>query len=252
MAFELKYYNQNEVWNNYLTNVNEIARAKEILGYIPDDAKKILDIGCGNGIITNMIDKEQVIGMDFAIIPLKNIKKYAVCASIDSLPFRDNALDLVLMTEVLEHLNDEVYKKAIQEINRMKPKYLLISIPFDENLEESLCQCSSCRWLFNSSHHYRKFVEKWYLKEFPEYRPQFIKFTSKRIPQNRHLLKLGHFCGVYSYYLYAVCPKCGNKPTSPNILLRYTLGGLNKIDVLVKKVFNIQKPYHQVVLLERN
>lgn len=251
MDFELKYYNQNEVWNNYVNNSKEIRRAEEILRYIPGDVSSILDIGCGNGIVTNMINKECVIGMDFAITPLKNVKKSAVCGSIHSLPFKENMLDLILMTEVLEHLNDKIYKKAIKEINRLKPKYLMISVPFDENLEEGLCKCGSCGTLFNVAHHYRSFNEKWYSNEFPDYKVQFANYSSHITPQNRYILKLMHFCGAYNGFQYAVCPECGNKPVAPQVLLKYTLTGINYIDKAVKKVFRIQKPYHQVILLKR-
>ena len=60
MDLELKYYNQKGVWDAYSKNINEIARAREVVSCIPDEAKTVLDIGCGSRIVTNMINKEFV------------------------------------------------------------------------------------------------------------------------------------------------------------------------------------------------
>lgn len=252
MDLELKYYNQQEVWDNYSNNTHEIARAKEIVSYLPDEVKSVLDIGCGNGIITNMIDRELVLGMDFASVPLKNVKRNAICASIDLLPLKKNKFDLILMTEVLEHLSNQIYTKAIQEINRLKAKYLLISVPFGEDLEVNQCKCGLCGFVFNTSHHYRKFDEHWYAKEFPDYDVQLVKYTTNKIPPNLHIVQLKHYCGVYSDYKNASCPKCGGRPISPRTILKYTLGGLRLLDIKIKHLLQIQKPYHQIVLLIRN
>lgn len=184
MDLELKYYNQKGVWDAYSKNINEIARAREVVSCIPDEAKTVLDIGCGNGIVTNMINKEFVLGMDFAIIPLKNVKKSAICASINSIPLKENKFNLIIMTEVLEHLSDQIYIKAIHEINRLKAKYLLITVPFKENLDADQCKCVSCGFIFNASHHYRRFSEEWYVEKFPDYNVQFVKYTSLKIPKN--------------------------------------------------------------------
>ena len=251
MDLELKYYNQQDVWDNYYENANETARAKEIVSYLPDEVKFILDIGCGNGIITNMIDKEFVLGMDFASVPLKNVKKNAICASINSLPLRENKFDLIITTEVLEHLSDQIYTKAVQEINRLKAKYLLITVPFEENLEVNQCKCSSCGFTFNAVHHYRKFDEQWYTKEFPDYEIQFVKYTTYKIPPNLRIVQLKHHCGVYSGYKNASCPKCGGRPISSRTYLRYMFGGLSLLDNKIKSLLRMQKPYHQIVLLVR-
>lgn len=251
MDLELKYYNQKEVWDAYSKNINEIARAREVVSCIPDDVKTVLDIGCGNGIVTNMINKEFVLGMDFAIIPLKNVKKNAICASINSIPLKEHKFNLIIMTEVLEHLSDQIYIKAIQEINRIKAKYLLITVPFEENLEADQCKCGSCGFIFNASHHYRRFNEGWYDESFPNYDVQFVKYASYKIPENPYLIQLKHHCKVYLGFKNGSCPNCGGRPISPRTFPRYVIGGLTLFDSMLKRLLQIQKPYHQIVLLTR-
>ena len=166
---ELKYYDQKDVWKKYDNNITEIKRAKKVITLIPDDVKSVLDIGCGNGIVTDMIEKPFVVGLDFAKIPLAQVKTDVIRASIDRLAIKSKKFDLVVLTEVLEHLDDETYIKAIKEIKRLKVNYLLVTVPFNENVELGLCKCSVCGNLFNASYHYRKFDNSWFNKEFLEY-----------------------------------------------------------------------------------
>jgi len=48
-------------------------------------------------------------------------------ASAYELPYKDNSFDLVICTEVLEHLEEPT--KAFKEMLRVSKKYLIISVP---------------------------------------------------------------------------------------------------------------------------
>lgn len=248
---ELEYYNQKEVWKGYDNNIREIDRAKKTIDLIPDDVKSVLDIGCGNGVVTNMIRKPFVVGLDFAKIPLSQVKTSVIQASLDKLPIKSKKFDLIILTEVLEHLDDEIYIKAIEEIKRLKANYLLITVPFNENTELELCKCGICGNLFNASHHYRKFDNSWFNKEFPDYKLEKIEYATYSTPPNEKLYALRHKFGVYAYSDVAVCNKCGNHPTHPNRLLRYMFSGLNLLDSNTKRFLKIKRPYHQMVLLKQ-
>ena len=248
---ERKYYDQKEVWENYDDNITQINRAKETINLIPEDVKSVLDIGCGNGIVTNMIEKPFVVGLDFAKIPLTQVETNAVQASIDRLPTKSKTFDLIILTEVLEHLDDEIYIKAIEEIKRLKGNYILITVPFDENVELGLCKCSVCGNLFHGSHHYRRFDNSWFNEEFPEYSMEKIKYASYSIPPNEKLDNIKYKFGVHTYSEVAVCNRCGNRPIRPNRILKRTFDGLNILSIVIKMFLKIRRPYHQMVLLKR-
>jgi len=248
---ELKYYNQKEVWEKYNNNIAEVERAKRTINLIPHDVMSVLDIGCGNGIITNMIKKPFVVGLDFAKVPLAQVRTHVILASCDKLPIKSEKFDLIVLTEVLEHLDDETYVATIEEIRRLKPKYLLITVPFEENIELHLCKCSVCGNLFHMSHHYRKFDDSWFYKDFPEFDLVKIEYTTYYTPRSEKLILLKQKFGVYSYSDVAVCNKCGGHSQRPNLILRYILDGLILIDIITKKIFKIKRPYHQIVLLKR-
>lgn len=102
----------------------------------PIKPKKILDVGCGEG-FTLIKLKHAKIGEDYEGIdhsddalsigkklnPKLDIKK----GNVYMLPYKDNSFDLLICTEVLEHLKDP--EKALLEILRVTNKYAVLSVP---------------------------------------------------------------------------------------------------------------------------
>lgn len=97
---------------------------------------RILDVGCGEGYTLEKLRRNRIgdylegieylqeaIDLGKALRPEIKIKK----GSIYELPYKDNSFDMVLCTEVLEHLEDP--RKGLKEILRVTSKYCLISVP---------------------------------------------------------------------------------------------------------------------------
>lgn len=98
--------------------------------------KTILDAGCGEGftmtLLSNAGIRAALTGIDFSddaitlarkTAPTLNISK----ASIYALPFAQSSFDMVICSEVLEHLDNP--DNAIAEIMRVSKKYVLVSVP---------------------------------------------------------------------------------------------------------------------------
>jgi 2-polyprenyl-3-methyl-5-hydroxy-6-metoxy-1,4-benzoquinol methylase len=87
---------------------------KEMLRYLPKDAKKVLDVGCGNGCFAEVIKNQnsaEVWGIELmeqeANLAKQVLDKVFIgpCENfIDSLP--DNYFDVIYFNDVLEHLVD--------------------------------------------------------------------------------------------------------------------------------------------------
>lgn len=119
---------QQMLLNNYYKEFFRMLMGKKI--------DSVLDAGAGEGITLRKI-KDKEIGkkhegieyMDEAIEigkkvnPDITIKK----GNIYDLPYKDETFDLVICTEVLEHLDEP--KKALQELRRVSKKYLILSVP---------------------------------------------------------------------------------------------------------------------------
>jgi len=99
----------------------------------------ILEIGCGSGDLLKRISGEikgkMIIGLDFsktAIMKAKSVNRLRenvilMVGDATKLPFRLNAFDLLIASEVLEHLAGLDKKRCIYEVNRvLKTKGLFI------------------------------------------------------------------------------------------------------------------------------
>lgn len=96
----------------------------------------VLDVGCGEGFTLKQFEDKKIgknlVGVDnlrTAISIGKKIHPNLDLSKGDvyNLEFADSSFDLVLCTEVLEHLEDP--KKAINEMKRVSKKYLVFSVP---------------------------------------------------------------------------------------------------------------------------
>lgn len=96
----------------------------------------VLDVGCGEGFTLDRLVKAEIgdslIGIDrsrtalrlgLELFPELNLMR----GDIYNLPLEDCSMDLVVCTEVLEHLKGP--QKALKELVRVSKKYLLLSVP---------------------------------------------------------------------------------------------------------------------------
>lgn len=115
---------------------------------VPENAKTILDVGCGSAWIakTFLPQGKKIISLDISKTnPKKALTRYpssfhsGLSADSFSLPFRNNVLDCVVASEIIEHVvspND-----FINELLRIvKPGgKLIVSTPYKEKIQYVLC-----------------------------------------------------------------------------------------------------------------
>lgn len=148
------------------------------------ESKKILDLGCGDGeIICRMANfSRNCVGIDIAKNRLIKFKDQAdrlgiklIQGSIEKTLFYNEKFDVVICTEVLEHIED--YNKVLLEISRiLKDKgYLLLSVPYKERINKLLCPY--CLREFNQNLHLHFFDKDNFLKELNDnFNFKLIKF----------------------------------------------------------------------------
>lgn len=100
---------------------------------------RILDVGCGDGVYESLLPEQisnmaEFFGVDLAINQINKSRNLFVdLKSVDldhkQLPYNDNSFDLIICSEVLEHLFFP--DKVITECNRVLKKngYLLLTVP---------------------------------------------------------------------------------------------------------------------------
>ncbi|QQG38508.1 MAG: class I SAM-dependent methyltransferase [Candidatus Woesearchaeota archaeon] len=119
---------------------NYYVRLKKVIELV-GSGKRVLDIGCGDGFLELSLKKRfnEVYGIDVnesdliiarSINPEKKI--HFVKSSATKLPLKNNFFDVVVCTEVIEHIKED--EKVISEIRRvLKKKGTLIITTPDKN-----------------------------------------------------------------------------------------------------------------------
>jgi SAM-dependent methyltransferase len=152
-------FSQPAVWGRLVSDPYTEQRIKNLREMIPDGVRTILDVGCGDGAITNRLARDwAVTGVDMSGAALEHVETDAVQASATNLPFADGSFDLVLSTEMLEHIHLEDYRKAISEMSRVTRQYLLLTVPYREDLRFREVRCPRCGWRGHVWGHQRVFT----------------------------------------------------------------------------------------------
>jgi 2-polyprenyl-6-hydroxyphenyl methylase / 3-demethylubiquinone-9 3-methyltransferase len=147
------WWDENEPLNLLRTSINpgRFGYFRDVLTQqlgIEPRGKKVLDIGCGGGILAEefALIGCQIIGIDPSASSLATARAHAQQAGLDidyrvgsgeDLPFADESFEIVYCSDVLEHVND--LEKVISEIRRvLKPGgvflYDTINRTFPSNL----------------------------------------------------------------------------------------------------------------------
>lgn len=225
---------------------------------ILNDVESIIDIGCGNGIITNVLgQKYNVTAIDRSEQALKYVKTEKVQASSDCIPFDDNQFDMVFSSELLEHLPDEILKGTITEFKRLSKKYIFITVPNDENPDKLSIVCPKCGYYYNSPNHLRSFDLKKLISLFPGHRLiKSFTYGKKVRYYNKNILKLKtRLSPSKSWIPYYWMPKDKRKTTCPSC--EFTFENQYKINLfslgfdLLNIVVSPKKPYWLFVLFEK-
>ena len=157
----------NEIDEIYAEHLN---RYKAVLPFVKN--KKILDAACGVGYGSYILSKngKQVYGIDIDEESIKYAKKnfnrknlHFVKASIENLPFDNDFFDIVVSFETIEHVNEIMQNKFLNEIERVLKKEGILFISTPNKLVYS---------------DKRGFKNKFHIKEF--YEEEFYNFLKNK------------------------------------------------------------------------
>jgi SAM-dependent methyltransferase len=144
--------------------------------------------------VRTQFNKEGIQDLDV----IKSVDDHFKTGVSQDIPFSNEMFDYVIMSEVLEHLTDEILDATLPEVKRvLKPHgRFLVTVPAQEVLEESNVVCPHCQKSFHRWGHEQSFtlekirsiVGKYFqiilLKEmifYPKTAMQFLNVFTKQI-----------------------------------------------------------------------
>lgn len=249
---ERSFYEIRENWERLVLTPVLKEKVRVIDEMIPRDVRSVLDVGCGNGLITNsLIRRTWVVGIDWSLAALTYVNGPRICASSSRLPVRPERFELLLSSELLEHLEEGVFLATLEEFARLAPRRILLTVPNAENIHINELRCRVCGRLFNASHHQRSFTAASLAARFPDYRIVRTETGGQPVRSYpRALLWLRQHAGGRWFQVPAgrvvMCPSCGNRdfPRAHYNLLSLLCDGINRL-------ISRRHPYWLYLLLER-
>ena len=207
---------QPEIWGGLKDKPDILEKVRIFREMIPEDVETIVDVGCGDGAITNELGQQwTVIGVDSSRAALRHLTTKAVLADARELPFSDASFDMALSSQMLEHLDKAAYDAGIGELRRVARKYVLISVPYCEDLDMRRIQCPACGRREHVWGHVRRFTPESVMQDFADFEPLDIRIFGdmQQPPWPKPLLWAAH--NIFkSWYppegQHPQCSRCGN------------------------------------------
>jgi len=100
---------------------HEKTNYQNIEHHLSFEGKKVLDIGCGHGyLLSKIMDKNDVVGVDFIPDNPRKIKKKVVNLDTTKIPFKSGTFDVVICSNTLEHITRPLF--VLKQINSLLKK----------------------------------------------------------------------------------------------------------------------------------
>ena len=193
-------------------DVDDYERFLAIKSLIPAGVQRILDCGCGDGSLGHLLKDEYAVqGCDIALEPLKHCEFPSVQCSLTKLPFDDNYFDLSICSEVLEHILPMEYERACQEIERVTRKWLIVTVPYREDLDYARQRCPHCGTIFHDAWHIRSMDKKTLANSFPGFllKRYFYIGHKQRLDHILRIRLRNRLLGYPRLQPNRQCPLCG-------------------------------------------
>lgn len=144
------------------------ATASTIRALLPKSAERIIDVGAGHGWISHRIPPfHKVMCVDLSEDIMREVARPRTIGSITDLPFENRSVEMVMASDVVEHLDINDYKRAMTELDRVAQNYIYLQVPNDEALQTSSITCPKCGEIWHKNFHKRSFVAQNLIEGMP-------------------------------------------------------------------------------------
>jgi SAM-dependent methyltransferase len=195
-------------------------RLDDLVDIVPQGYSSLLDVGAGSGYVAGLMTPffERVTALDLEEPDIADEGIVAVKGDVTQLDFPDDSFDVVLCTEVLEHIPPESLQKACNEICRTARHCVVVGVPHNQDTRVGRTTCRSCGKKNPPWGHVNIFNEELLRRLFHVLRPARISFAGETRTRTNVLSAFlmnvaGNPCGIYGGDQR--CLHCGSKLVRP-------------------------------------
>ena len=163
------------------TGWREQARLADLLRLIPTNRSTVLDIGARDGFISREVLPlfSQVTALDLRRPAFEHESINKVEGDVRHLQFCDEAFDVIICAEVLEHVPTKDLGTACAEIIRVARHEALIGVPYKQDLRSAKTTCRACGRINPAWSHVNSFDERRLRALFLPMKPVAISFVGQ-------------------------------------------------------------------------
>jgi hypothetical protein len=205
---------------SYRNQPAEIARVADLMRLIPAGLNNALDIGARDGHISKAIAGKIacVTALDLECPQFTHPGVVCVQGDATALQFSAKSFDLVFCAEVLEHIPSPALEAACAELARVANKYVLIGVPYKQDIRQAKTTCYSCGKINPPWAHVNSFDEARLAALFPSMKIAATSFVGTAAPGTNALSSaLMTYAGnpFGTYVQDEGCVFCGKKLIEP-------------------------------------
>lgn len=244
--------------SKYRNSPTEQARTGDLMAMLPSGLRRALDVGARDGHLSRLLADRmpQVVALDLEQPEIDDARIECVQGDATALSFKSGEFDLVLCAEVLEHLPGSTLERACAELARVSGQYLLIGVPYRQDLRVGRSTCQHCGAKNPPWGHVNSFDEHRLDSLFPGYRIARMSYVGRAsAPTNALAALLMDMAGnPYGTYVQQEgCVACGKQlgVPPPRTVLQRCLTRAAETVRRAQRPFARQRPNWIHVLFEK-
>ncbi len=131
---------------DYRERESERLRTADLLALSLHASGSALDVGTRDGHLARLLaDRfDRVTALDLTVPEIADPRIACVAGNVTELPFADDAFDLVICAEVLEHIDPPLLQAASNELARVTRGHLLVGVPYKQDTRVGRTTCIAC------------------------------------------------------------------------------------------------------------